>query len=294
MNLSFIVVTYGRGEPLQGCLTSIYRQRGLPSAYEVILIDNKGEAQVQRPPHPEISLRVERSTRNLGVSGGRNLGIELAQGADLVFIDDDAIWHTPDDVARLLTCLNATPGNGAVGVKVIDPQDQSIIVNFLPHPNKQYALSLTAPAEAPYFYGGGNALKASAIREVGPYPARFFYAMEEIDLSLRLIDGGYKIWFEPSVAIYHPRSTSVKGTQYWKQNTLNKSRVALRLLPFPYTLTVPLIWSFAALLKTRSLGVVLQIWRALWAERALLRHERNPIRRETVGYLKRIGARLLF
>ena len=121
--------------------------------------------------------------------------------------------------------------------------------------------------------------------------------MEEIDLSLRLIDAGFHIIYDPLVATYHYKSNagrSVVGDSYWKASAINKSRFAWRLLPQPYPLTTLFIWSVAALIKTRRLGIFWEIWKSIWTERDLIRSERKPVRPETIRYLKRIGARLLY
>jgi hypothetical protein len=99
------------------------------------------------------------------------------------------------------------------------------------------------------------------------------------------------------VAAYHHTDQTgriVFGEKYWKRNSLNKSRVAWRLLPHPYPLTTMLIWSIATLVKTRNPLAVWEIWRELWRERTLLRAEREPIQTTTVNYLKKIGARLWY
>lgn len=297
MRLSFIVITYHRGEPLQACLASIYGQIDLPTPYEVIVIDNGGDAVIAPAPRADITLRVERPAENLGVTGGRNLGMNLAQGDYWIFLDDDGRWHDVHDAARLMAHLDADPTCGAVAVKVIDPSDDSVQVSLLPHPDKALAQRTTEPVETPYFYGGGHIIRADAGRKVGDYPTRFFFAMEEIDFSLRLLDAGYHILYDPAVAIYHhttqvPRS--VAGERYWRNNTLNKCRVAWRLLPQPFPLTTMGIWSAAALARTHKPGIVLGVWRDLWRERATLAAERHPISRDTMRRLRRIGARLAY
>jgi hypothetical protein len=71
-------------------------------------------------------------------------------------------------------------------------------------------------------------------------------------------------------------------------------RVAWRLLPHPYTMSIAIIWTLTLLIKTRKLSAVVDVWRTLWKERSLLASERKPIRPATVAYLRAIGARLLY
>jgi GT2 family glycosyltransferase len=295
MKVSFVVVTYKRGPLLQQCLDSIYAQQGL-SHYEIIVIDNGGEAVITPLLDPEIELRIQRPTENLGATGGRNLGMQLARGEYMVSLDDDACWHHPEDVARMITYLDENPRCGAVCAKSLDPNDQ-VIISQLPHPNKAYAIRLSEPTPVPYFYGVAHALRAEAIRTVGDYPVRYIIYMEEVDLSLRLVDAGYSIIYYPAVAAHHHQSNlgrPIAGNIYWKQSALNKCRMAWRLLPQPYPLTIGFVWSIAVLLKTGSPGLVASTWHDLWMERKVLQQERSPIRPATIRYLRRIGARLLY
>jgi len=296
MQLSFIVITYDRRDDLYRCLESIFRQEGLPASYEVILINNGPHDDLRLPPHDDrVRLRVERAPHNLGVCGGRNLGIRLAQGDVLVFIDDDAEWHSAEDVRRIMAYFAANPRCGGLCGRVLLP-DGRLDERHLPYPNKAYARALTAPTPAPYFLGTAHALRAAALERAEPYPERYFYAMEEIDLSLRLIDAGWEIVYLPEVAARHYTSPQgrLEEIERWQRHSLNKARMAWRLLPLPYPLTTTLIWCAATLVRTRQPGAALHVLRALWAERALLRQERRPIRPATVRRLRCIGARLLY
>jgi GT2 family glycosyltransferase len=296
LKLSFIVVTYQRGPLLQQCLDSIYQQQDLPRPFEVIVVDNGGDAVVEPPRDPNIILRVEQPGRNLYPPGGRNLGMSLGSGAYLVTLDDDAVWHTPDAVARMCRLLEENPTCGVVAVRSLDAANQPIL-SEQPHPNKAYILSVEKPVEVPYFYGVGNAIRAETFQRVGGYTERIKMQMEEADLSVRIIEAGYRILFDPNVAVNHYRSNlgrPIVGVDFWKASAINKSRMAWQWLPMPYPLTTLLIWSLNAVIKTRRPGVLGHIARALWAERRWLRENRRPVRPETVAYLKSIGARLWY
>lgn len=297
MKLSFIIVTYQRNELLQQCLASIYVQKNLPQPYEVIVINNGGDLDLVAPEDANVIFMLEHSPDNLGVAGGRNLGMQRASGDYLIFIDDDAVWKTENEVAKFVEIFDQNPKCGAIAVKSYDPHSQQVIEFELPHPNKEYAKNLSRKAEVPYFYGVGHAIRASAIQEIGDYPVRYFYSMEEIDLSLRLIDKGYRLIYDPMIGVYHYQSKlgrSVLGIDYWYRNALNKCRMAFRLLPFRYVFSTLFIWSGYIFLKTRNPLVVLKVWWDLWRERKLLRQERQPIKPRTVQYLRRIGARLWY
>lgn len=297
MKLSFIVVTYDREALLSACLHSIYAQQGVPRPYEVIIVDNGGHAVVSPPPEDSaIEVRVLTPDTNLGVAAGRNLGIEAAWGDYLCFIDDDAVWDSPDEVRTLVDYMDAHAAVGALAVRSVNPQDHLIKIE-LPYADKAYAARLVEPTPAPHYIGVAHMLRASVLEEVGAYPARFFYAMEEMDLSLRLLDRGIGIVFMPSVTVVHHQSgrgRPLVGVDYWVRNGLNRARVAWRLLPLPLPLTIMVIWSVAILVKTHRPRAVGQMWRMLWAERALLRQERRSIRWRTVALVRARRGRMLY
>lgn len=297
MLVSVIVITYHRNQFLQSTIASIYAQEDIPGLFELIVIDNGGDAVVPPCPHEDLSVRVVNPERNLGVAGGRNLGMKLARGRYLIFIDDDAVWHDTHDMVRFLSRFEEDPACACIAVKVVNAQTGEIDQRLLPAPDKSRLLRSAAPSETPYFYGCAYAVRALAIAEVGMYPERLVYGMEELDLSLRLVEAGYTIIFDPTIAVLHYTARSGRdfvGSRYWKQQALNKSRVACRQLPMPYPLTIGLIWSAAVLVKTRQPKLVVEIWQTLWKERGLIRVERKVISRKAVRYLKSVGARLLY
>lgn len=297
MLASVIVITYHRNQFLQSTIASIYSQQGMGEPFEVIVIDNGGNATPPPSPREDIILRVVTPERNLGVAGGRNLGMKLATGDVWIFIDDDAVWHDSHDMARFLERFAADPRCGCVAVKVLNPQTGAVDRRLLPSPHKTSLLRATTACETPYFYGCAHAVRADAIARTGMYPERLVYGMEEIDLSFRLIEAGFTIVYDPDIAVLHYEARSGRefvGARYWTQQAVNKSRVAWRQLPLPYPLTICGVWSLATLLKTRQPRAVFAIWRTLWRERRVLSAERKVLSPEALKHLKRVGARLLY
>lgn len=297
MLLSVIVITYHRGPFLQQALESIYLQKRIPGPFEIIVVDNGGDALLDPSPRADVELRLVQPGRNLGVAGGRNLGMSLARGDYQIFLDDDAAWHDPFDMARFLELFATEPRCACIAGKILNPATRAVDRRLLPAPDKERLLHADAPIPTPYFYGGVHALRAECVREIGGYPERLKFGMEEYDLSLRLVDAGYTILFHPDIAALHydaQTGRDIIGSGRWVENAVNKTRVAWRLLPLPYPLTIGLVWSAAVLVKTAQPGAVLRMWRTLWGERALLRDERAVISAGSVRYLKQVGARLLY
>ena len=91
MTLSVIVPVYNVKDYLSACLESIFEQpEGIG---EVILIDDcstDGSGQLCDVwSEKDSRIRVHHLTQNGGLSHARNIGIELAQGDYLAFVDSD-------------------------------------------------------------------------------------------------------------------------------------------------------------------------------------------------------------
>ena len=100
--LSVIIATYNRREVLLSqSLPSVFNQDLSSNKYEVIVIvdgSTDGTGAALRELNPSCSLRVVEQ-QNCGLSKSRNIGIELARGELVTFVDDDIICSP--DVFRL-------------------------------------------------------------------------------------------------------------------------------------------------------------------------------------------------
>jgi GT2 family glycosyltransferase len=93
--VTVIVPTYKRVSGLQRALASLEHQTA--STFEVIVVDNAGEASVERlvrsvAASSSITIRYI-AERNLGLHNARHAGARAAQGQILVFTDDDATFE---------------------------------------------------------------------------------------------------------------------------------------------------------------------------------------------------------
>jgi len=86
--ISIVIPYYNRPEKLKRCLDSIFEQTY--SNYEIIIVDDCSDL------HLELNLnniKYVKNKINEGPSYCRNLGMKLAQGNYIVFLDCDDYWH---------------------------------------------------------------------------------------------------------------------------------------------------------------------------------------------------------
>jgi GT2 family glycosyltransferase len=190
------------------------------SPIEIIVIDNGSTENPETIIHtqfPEILFK--RSSDNLGFAGGNNLGISMAKGDYLFFINNDT-EVTPNLISNLATTLS---NNDKIGV--VSPKIKFFNTNII-----QYAgytpMSLIARNEAigskqhdtnhytglhptPYAHGAAMMVRKSVIEKTGPMPEDFFLYYEELDWCERIRREGFTIMVDLDSLIYHKESMSV-------------------------------------------------------------------------------------
>jgi len=104
VKVSAIVPVYNPGPHMDDCVRSLLRQSLAPRDYEVILVDDgstdgTGERlDALAAEHPHV--RVEHIPNSGWPSRPRNVGLELARGEYVYFVDNDD-WLGPEALARL-------------------------------------------------------------------------------------------------------------------------------------------------------------------------------------------------
>ena len=91
---SLIITSYNYGQYLERCLRSALNQTMPEGGYEVLVIDDAsrdGTEQILNNFADDI--RCVRLEQNKGLSHARNLGVKMAKGQFVVFLDADVYVH---------------------------------------------------------------------------------------------------------------------------------------------------------------------------------------------------------
>lgn len=294
--VSFIVITYNRKDDLKETLNMLQAQNYHP--IEIIVVDNNssdGTEKLFKTEFTDPSVRYIRLLENKGVAGGRNAGLKEAKGEIIICIDDDALLMDNKATHKVVHRFSQDNQLGVLAFKSVNYYTKEISREEFPHRDK--SLNPDTEFETSYFIGVGHAIKKEVYERVGLYPEDFFYAFEELDLSFRILDAGYKIIYFPSVKVLHKKSSEgrVPTSSVWIKMLENRMRTSIRNLPWRYVLGSSLIWTGYILFRTR--GNVLIIWRAyrnLIQDLGNLFEERSPIRPQTVRKLRELEGRLLY
>ncbi|MGW0775496.1 glycosyltransferase family 2 protein [Streptomyces sp. NPDC002835] len=285
LKLGAVVITMGtRPDELRALLDSVAKQDGDP--IEVVVVGNG--APVTDVP---AGVRTVELPENLGIPGGRNVGIEAfgPGGSDvdvLLFLDDDGLL--PDNgTARLVReAFEADPGLGIVSFRIADPETGLTQRRHVP---RLRASDPMRSSRVTTFLGGANAVRTKVLAEVGGLPDEFFYAHEETDLAWRALDAGWSIEYRADMLLLHPTMPPSRHAVYHRMVARNRVWVARRNLPAPLIPVYLAVWILLTLLRRPSLPA-LKAWFGGFAEGWRTPcGARRPMRWRTVWRLTRLG-----
>lgn len=231
--LAVIIVNYNVKHFIEQCLLSVRKaMEGIDG--EVWVVDNNsvdGSQAMLRERFPEIKL-IE-SKVNLGFSGGNNLAMREAQAEYFLLLNPDTIVEE-NTFRKCLEFMDNHPEAGALGVKMIDGEG-----NFLPESKrglpspwvafyKIFGFSKLFPKskrfgryhlgylskdenhEVEVLSGAYMWMRKSVLDKIGLLDEAFFMYGEDIDLSYRVILGGYKNYYFADTTIIHYKGESTK------------------------------------------------------------------------------------
>ena len=293
--LTIIVLTFRRDDILQkqaNRLNLLFQQYPI---FNVLIVDNNADDKSRSAffNNCQFEHDVVTTPVNLGVAGGRNLGISSSTSEILVFWDDDAIVEPDFPLDLIPDYFENSTELGALAFKSINPTTGKMDNYEFPHTNKRL-INVTRPLETFRYIGVGHALRRSILNATDPYDETFFYGMEEFDLSYRIMNLGYKIIYDPRFALKHHRHESgrLDEKEKWVKSFTNKLKLAHKNLPLRHYSAVATIWFFYTIYKSRSIAAPLTAIRTYYRWLVDSKPKRSPIKQKTISYIKSCGGNL--
>lgn len=292
--VSCVVITRNRQAELPGCLESLRRQSYRP--LEWIVVDNAstdGSGDLVREQFPDVQL-IELSA-NQGVPGARNRGVAAAGGSLVLFLDDDARLETADAVAQAVEMFIGDDRLACVSFKICAADSGDEERRSIPRTDKRPA---DRDYEAAYFCGTAFVVRRDAFLAAGGFWEPLVYSGEEIDLSYRWLEQGWRIMHSRRIVALHRHvATARPSGQYVYYNLRARCWVALRNLPWRYTLSTALAWWLHAgwmALRQGAWGGWLRGTRDAVASAPQAWRTRRVIGRSTVQSLRKLSGRLWY
>jgi GT2 family glycosyltransferase len=234
--VSIITINYNQVQHTCALLDSL-RKISYPSI-EVIVVDNhsaESPEKIIKEKYPEACLIM--SQENLGFAGGNNLGIAVAKGKYLLFINND----TEVDQEFLEPLINFFESNAQAGIvspKIIYYNSGEIIQyvgcnRINPYTGRNTRIGYKEKdlgqhdtlRETDLAHGAAMMVPRKVIDEVGVMPEIFFLYYEELDWCESIKNAGYKIFVVPASKVYHKESMSVGKNSTLKTYYMTRNRL---------------------------------------------------------------------
>lgn len=233
MQLSVIIVNYNVKYFLEQCLHSVQKACiGIDS--EIIVADNNstdGSREYLQDNFPTVKFIW--NSDNIGFAKANNLALEKATGSFILFLNPDTIL-AEDSIEKCIQFFDQHKSAGAIGIRMIDGSG-----NFLKESKRAFPSPLTSlfklsgltmlfpkskifaryhlghlpeneNHEVDVLAGAFMMMPKRVLDETGNFDERFFMYGEDVDLSYRVQEAGYKNYYFAESTIIHFKGESTK------------------------------------------------------------------------------------
>ncbi|WBO85138.1 glycosyltransferase family 2 protein [Hymenobacter yonginensis] len=237
VKLSVVIVNYNVCYFLEQALLSVRRAtERLGQPVEVFVVDNNsvdGSVAMVKARFPEVVLIENKD--NPGFSKGNNQALRQATGEYQLLLNPDTVVEE-DTFRACCEFMDAHPNAGGLGVKMLDGQGKFLPESKrgLPTPGVAFYkifglarlfptsrrfgryhlgfLDKDQPHEIDVLSGAFMLMRKATLDQVGLLDEDYFMYGEDIDLSYRITQGGWKNYYLPGTRIIHYKGESTKRT----------------------------------------------------------------------------------
>ncbi len=234
IDIGIVIVNYNVRHFLIQCLKSIFNSQTQGLKVEVWVVDNAsidGSVELLMEEFPQVHLI--RNTQNVGFSKANNQAIELINAKYTLLLNPDTIIEELT-LQKCYDFMEAHLSAGALGVRMIDGAGVflaeskrkvpdlwssfcklSYLSDLFPR-SKWFSgynlgyLSEHETHEIEVLCGAFMFMRKEVLAQVGLLDEAFFMYGEDIDLSYRIVQAGWKIYYFPDTSIIHYKGESTK------------------------------------------------------------------------------------
>lgn len=227
MKLTVVIVSYNVCYYLEQCIDSVQRAiKGLEA--EIYVVDNHssdGSVDYLKRRFADTITLIE-CNHNQGFAKANNIAIRQSHGEYLLLLNPDT-FVGEDCIRQVVAFMDAHPKAGGAGVMMHNadgtvaresrrglPTPYVSFLKMLGFSKRYYMshLSWTEPERIDVVSGAFMMLRRSALEKVGLLDEDFFMYGEDIDLSYRILKGGFENWYIPSKILHYKGESTQKST----------------------------------------------------------------------------------
>ena len=235
MKLSVIIVNYKVKYYLEQCLLSVKKAtEGIES--EIYVVDNhSGDGSVEYVAGRFPDINVISCNHNLGFSRANNIAIKQCAGEYVLLLNPDTVVGERT-ISDVLAFMDSHPKAGGVGVRMLNADGtvaresrrgiptvsaafykMSGLCSCYPKSRRfgRYYMGYLPwdePSRIEVISGAFCMLRHSALGKIGLLDEDFFMYGEDVDLSYRLLKGGYENWYVPATMLHYKGESAHKSS----------------------------------------------------------------------------------
>lgn len=212
--VTIIVLNYNGVEHLKGCFSSLTAVDYPSDRLELMLVDNAStDGSVEYIQSKYSQTHIVRNKENLGFAAGNNVGVRVATGKYVVFLNND-MWVDPQFIRGLVMAVQSGTAVVCAGAKILNWDGSQIDFGGAAAHFAGYAYQVgmgtpfdpKEPGEIhPMLYACGGAMMVDRqiFLDVGGFDEDYFIYYEDLDLGWRLWIMGYQVAFAPEAIANH-------------------------------------------------------------------------------------------
>lgn len=226
MKLTVIIVSYNVKYYVEQCLFSLQRAlKGIQG--EVFVIDNHSrDESIYYLSSRFKDVHFIDSNHNLGFARANNIVIRQTTGKYVLLLNPDTIV-AENTIRDAISFMDRHPKAGGAGVKMFNsdgslapesrrgiPTPFTSFLKMLGSTKRYYMSHLPweEPAQIEIMSGAFCLLRRSALQKIGLLDEDFFMYGEDIDLSFRLLNGGFENWYLPFPIVHYKGESTQKSS----------------------------------------------------------------------------------
>ena len=213
--VSVIIPSYNRRHDLCRCIDSVLKQTSV--SFEIIVVDDCSGDDTKAflgLNYPDV--RLISCARRYGPSHLRNLGLRLARGDFILFLDSDVVLPRADIVQRMVEILSQDGSIGEIGGEI--PVYRNIFDKAIGKRRdffgKNHDIISTKDERAEnqlkkctYLATCNCMFRKDVAFEVGGFDPYYKFGGEDADFGFSILGRGYSNWVDFRVGVHHHRST---------------------------------------------------------------------------------------
>ena len=208
--VSIVIVSYNVRPLLTECIDSVrLALAGLSG--DITVVDNCSKddtVEYMQKHYPDVQLIVNQE--NVGFARANNQAIRQTDSEYVLLLNPDTIVYEPT-IHGCIDFMDAHPEAGGTGVRMLNREGKAAPESRRAIPTPWVAMLKMLGFTRRYYMN--CMLRRKALDEVGLLDEDYFMYGEDIDLSYRLLKGGWQNWYLP-YDIVHYKGGSTQKTSF--------------------------------------------------------------------------------